>query len=161
MNMFLVDEPQNPAAEKQKQLAAISPILKLIKQAGEPLAFAWQLNADTVLKAKDVFREVIEFTNGAEIRKAMAIDTVSLQKSSSAEYDVRRKFLRHYGNVTAYEITQQKGKPILVLEKADLEDKLYFKVFLDKTGKKILKIQRLSNGRFYLPTPFEGPTISF
>lgn len=159
---FPTDERAKTPAERRKILLDASPILKLIDQAGResPLSFAWQLNTDTLLKAKDLFREVIEFENGVSIRKAMAADTVRLSKSDKASEDVRRNFYSYSVSLDSYAISQQKGKPILVFERATAPNKLYFKVFLDKTAKKILKLQSLSTGRFYLPVPFEGGTIS-
>lgn len=149
-------------AERQKLLLDASPILKLVKRITEdgPLSFAWQLNTDTLVKVKDVFREVIEFEGGATIRKAVAIDTVTLHKLPEADYDVRHNFFRFSMTLASFDISQQKGKPILVLTSEKSTDKLYFKVFLDKAGKGILKLQNLSDGRFYLPVPFEGGTIS-
>lgn len=161
-SMFLPPEMIKSPAEKRKILLNASPILKLIDQAGKesPLAFVWQLNTDTTVKKSDLFREVIEFEEGATVRKAMAIDTTILQQHSEADYDVRRNFSRFSMALESYQISQQKGKPVLVFTSNKSEDKLYFKVFLDKAGKKILKIQNLSNRRFYLPVPFEGGTIS-
>lgn len=160
-DIFLPPEIRKTPAEKRKLLLDSSPILKLIDQAaGEsPLSFAWQLNTDTLLKKNDVFREVIEFEGGASIRKAMAIDTITLQRNLDTDYDIRRNFYSFSLDLNTYAFHQQKGKPILVLESA--ADKLYFKVFLDKAAKKILKIQSLSTGHVYLPVPFEGGTISF
>ncbi|NQX43329.1 hypothetical protein HQN84_31055 [Pedobacter steynii] len=160
--LFLPPKILKIDVDSRELALASSPLLKLIDRAGQesPLAFAWQLNADTLIKAKDVFREAIEFDGGATIRQAMAIDTVSLQKSSKPDYEVRRNFYSFSTNLAVYEVSQKKGKQILVLEKANSKDKHYFKVFLDKAAKKILKIQNLSTGRFYLPVPFEGPSIS-
>jgi len=161
--LFLPPEIRKTPAEKRKILLDASPILKLIDQAAResPLSFAWQLNTDTLLKKNDVFREVIEFEGGASIRKAMAIDSITLQRNLDADYDIRRNFYSFSLDLNTYAFRQQKGKPILVLESATSTHKLYFKVFLDKTEKKILKIQNLSTGRVYLPVPFEGGTISF
>jgi hypothetical protein len=151
-----------PVYESEKPASDSAPILKLIEKAAQeaPLAFAWQLNADTLVKAKDLFREIIEFDGGATVRKAMAIDTVRIKKTAEAGADVRQNFLSFSTSLAAYDISQQKGKPILVLANTRSDEKLYFKVFLDKAAKKILKIQNLSNGRFYFSVPFEGPTIS-
>ncbi len=162
MRMFLSPETIDAEDERRKLLLNASPILKLIDRASResPLAFAWQLNRDTLLNAKDVFREVIEFQGDATFRKAIALDTITLKKNTEADYDVRRNFLSHSIAMATYEISQQKGKQILVFANSTSKEKLYFKVFLDKASKRILKIQNLSNGRFYLPVPFEGGTIS-
>lgn len=162
-SFFLTDSKEESPVARWKRLRAASPILKLIDKAAEesPLAFVWQLNADTLVKEKDLFRELIEFDGGgATFRRSTVIDTVRLKKSSAADYNVLRNFYTYSGSLASYDISQQKGKPMLVFLNPKSNEKLYFKVFLDKAGKKILKIQNVSSKRFYLPTAFEGPTIS-
>ncbi|MBB2147512.1 hypothetical protein [Pedobacter gandavensis] len=161
-SFFLYDSKESPV-DNRKVLVAASPILKLIDQAARtsPLAFVWQLNADTLVKSGDIFRELIEFDGAdATFRKAMVIDTVTLKKSSKADYDVKQNFYTFSTSLATYDISQQKGKPILIFLNPATKDQQYFKVFLDKAGKNILKIQSLSTKRIYLPTAFEGPMIS-
>nr|WP_068891194.1 hypothetical protein [Pedobacter panaciterrae] len=148
--------------DSRKQQSNGSPVLKIIEQAMQelPLAFAWQINADTVLKADDVFREIIEFEGVANLRRSIAVDTVTLKKSMEKDYDVRWSFLKFSNDLTSYEFTQQKGKDILVFENTETHEKQYFKVFLDKSRKKILKLQHVATGHFYFPVQFEGGLVS-
>jgi len=136
------------------------PIIKILEQGedGIPLAFQWQLNADTVLKSGDVFRETISFSGGAVLSSFMADDTTALKKSTDKEYRVTNRFVSFSGKTDAFNVTEENG--ILVLEHPETHEKLRYKVYLDKTRKKIIKIENLNTHRIYQPAEFEGASVS-
>lgn len=136
------------------------PIIKILENGDEgiPLAFLWQLNADTLLKKGDVFREMISFPGNAVLNRFMADDSITLQKSSEEDYAVTRRFVSFSGEDTTFNIIEDKG--MLVLENVETHKTKRYKVVLDKARKKILKLQDTITGRIYLPTPFEGGSVS-
>jgi len=136
------------------------PIIKILEigDEGIPLAFLWQLNADTLLKKGDVFREMISFPGKAVLNRFMADDSISLKKSTEEDYAVIRRFVSFSGMDTAFNVIEDKG--MLVLENVETHQRRRFKVVLDKARKKILKLQDSITGRIYLPSPFEGGNVS-
>lgn len=137
------------------------PIIKILENGdddGIPLAFLWQLNADTLLKKGEVFREMISFPGKAVLNCLMADDSITLEKKSEKAYDVTRRFVSFSGKDTTFNIIEDKG--MLVLENVETHKTKRYKVALDKARKKILKLQDTITGRIYLPAPFEGGSVS-
>lgn len=135
-------------------------IIKILEQGDEgiPLAFEWQLNADTVLKAGDVFKETIAFSGGAVLNWFMADDSVTLQRSTSKDYKVTSRFVRFSGETAAFDVTEENG--VLVLENIKTHEKQRYKIFFDKTGKGITRMESIETTRIYVPARFEGGSLA-
>lgn len=149
-----------PPTAITETLSGRGPIIIIIERGDEgiPLAFLWQLNADTVLKKGDVFREMISFPGTAVLNRFMADDTTALKRSTDKEYKVTSRFVSFSGESTSFNITEDKG--MLILESPETHVKKHFKVVLDKARKNIVKLQDVETGRIYLPAPFEGGSVS-
>lgn len=136
------------------------PIIKILEQGDEgiPLAFQWQLNADTVLKNGDVFRETITFSGGAVLNWYMADDSITLKKSLDKEYKVTSRFVGFSGETAAFNVSEENG--ILIFENPETHEQKRYKVMLNKARKKVITIKNLETGRIYLPAQFEGGNVS-
>ncbi|MFX1707180.1 hypothetical protein PV783_24645 [Chitinophaga sp. CC14] len=149
-----------PPTAITETLSGRGPIITIIERGDEgiPLAFLWQLNADTVLKKGDVFREMISFPGTAVLNRFMADDTTALKRSTDKEYKVTSRFVSFSGENTSFSMTEDKG--MLILESPETHLKKQFKVVLDKARKNIVKLQDVETGHIYLPAPFEGGSVS-
>jgi len=136
------------------------PVIKILEQGDEgiPLAFQWQLNADTVLKKGDVIRETIAFSGGAILNLFMADDATTLKKSTDKEYKVTSRFVSFSGETAGFNVTEENG--ILILEHPENHEKKRYKATLDKARKKIISLENIETRKIYLPAPFEGGSVS-
>lgn len=154
-------QPQlKPATAITETIPGRGPIITIIERGDEgiPLAFQWQLNADTVLKKGDVFRETIAFPGGAELNSFMADDSTTLKKSAEKEYKVTSRFVSFSGESASFSITEDKG--MLILERPDTHVKKRYKVVLDRARKRIIRMEDMETHRVYLPATFEGGSVS-
>ena len=134
-----------------------SNVERLLETPGPPLTFTWKLNADTLLPADAPFQKTLELsTSDATMRTRFQKEATELKKEIAApEGTVIAE--SHYGKTIGF--STDLSKDVATLTNRETNEKLRFKLFLNKSRTKILKIQDLKTKEVYLPAAFEGPTI--
>lgn len=146
-----------------------NPLVKILKKLNSTDAFIWEMNADTLLAPKTVFKEIIEELGGtsyhskelidrAVIRQSSTVDTVKIKKIENKEENdnIIGPISSMYLKLSTYTIIVKKDIIIFVDDKTKKEEK--FKAFLNKEKSKILYLKNLNSNNIYLPGEFEGPS---
>jgi len=123
-----------------------------------PLAFAWQINADTTLAPNVIFREIIEL-NGDQVDSRVSFRDVEvkLKKSEQENYNVQNDVLSMFVKLVQYDAKIDQN----MLYLTDRKNKILrtFKIFYDQHNH-IERLQDLNTKKFYESTPFEGASPS-
>lgn len=147
-----------------------NPLVKILKKQKIEDAFVWEINADTLLVPKTVYKEIIEELGGTSyysnqlsdrvvIRQSATADTVALKKIEikNDNDNIISPILSSYLKLTTYTITIKNDIILFVDDKTKKEEK--FKAFLNKEKTKILYLKNIKSNKIYSPGKFEGPTI--
>ncbi|KUJ59745.1 hypothetical protein AR687_21305 [Flavobacteriaceae bacterium CRH] len=147
-----------------------NPLVKILKEQQFSDSFVWEINADSLLVPKTVYKEIIEELGGASyytdelsdrvvIRQSATVDTVKLKKidNKNQEENVIGPILSSYLKLTTYTITIKNDIIIFVDDKTKKEEK--FKAFLNKQKDKIIYLKNIKSNKIYSPGKFEGPSI--
>lgn len=155
-----------PPPPPPKKVVENNPVLEILKKQKSTDAFVWQIDADTILLPKSVYKETIEefggkdffdeLSDNAIIRRSLTVDTVKLKKEEIEKKDIDSSIGSSYFELLTYKITVKKD--IVIFENNETKIKEKFKVFLDKKKTKILYLQSLSSKKIYRPGEFEGAT---
>ncbi len=145
-----------------------NPLVKILKNHEYTDAFVWEINADTLLAPKSVYKEIIEELGGisndtnqlidrAIIRQSSTADAVTLKKVKNNDDNIIGPILSSYLKLNAYTIMVKDD--IIIFENIKTKEQEKFKAFLDKEKTKILYLKSLKSNKIYLPGQFQGPTI--
>lgn len=148
MPQATVKAQDNPA---EKQIAAAHP----------PLAFAWALDADTVVPPGTGYHKTIELESSrATLRIRSSKDSLRLYRKQGAAAAESRIAHGYLLESRFYDMTIEKNRATLTNRKTG--EKMRFKIFLNKLNKaqtQITRLQDLETKAIFEPTAFEGPTI--
>ena len=112
-------------------------------------AFAYAVDADTVILPKEVYEKQLEIDrNGVRLEASLAKDTIRISKGIVADPN------SHYAKYTSYGM--KIVKDVAVLTESGTGKMAKFRLFLDAKKTKVIKLQDLATRDFYLPAEPKG-----
>lgn len=141
----------------------VNKIVSILRKNDFPMAFKFEINQEKTILPKEEFAEVIELYPSSyseeidvTIISKSAVDTLKYKSNDGSKperiaysYYDSRKWCNGIVNKETIKAIENKTKIITS-----------FKAVLDKPKKKILYLTNVSNGRKYVPTAYEPPSLS-
>ncbi len=119
-------------------------------------AFAYTVDADTVILPDEVFRKQLEISsNGVRLEISSAKDTLRFTKGAEPP------LFSHYVKYSFFDLKMTKD--IAVLTNSETGEVRKYRLFLNPKKTKVTRMQDLATQEIYLPAEFKGvtPTIGF